>query len=118
MFVTKDVWVVIEDHTTLGRDAHRWLQSQDPTFDKAVEWGARQLIPEWDTPHASPSPPGTPPRPYAITLIDLRTGVLTKAAVTKRPNSLVALAVHGSGITCMLLDRDENEVKVTTAVKV
>ncbi|XP_006455277.1 hypothetical protein AGABI2DRAFT_138510 [Agaricus bisporus var. bisporus H97] len=118
VFVEKDLWVVIEDHTTAGRDVYRWLRSQDPTYDEAVEWGARQLIPEWDVPHASPSPPGVPPRPYAATLIDLRTGVLTKAAVTKRPNGMVALAVHGSGITCMLLDRNENEVKSTTAVKV
>jgi hypothetical protein len=118
VFVEKGVWVVIEDHTVRGRDVYRWLRSQDPTFDEAVEWGARQLTPEWDTPQAGPSPPGAPPRPYAITLIDLRTGVLAKAAATKRPNDMVALAIHGSGITCMLLDRDEKEAKATTAVKV
>ncbi|KAF7762512.1 hypothetical protein Agabi119p4_9105 [Agaricus bisporus var. burnettii] len=118
IFVKKDDWIAIEDHTTIGRDAYRWLQSQDPTFDKEVEWGARQLIPQWDVPHAGPSPPGVPPRPYTVTLIDLRTGVLTKAAVTKRPNSMIALAIHGSGITCMLLDRNEKEVKVATAAKV
>jgi hypothetical protein len=119
IFVEKDVWVVIEDQTTMGWDAQRWLQSQDPTFDKAVEWGNRQLIPRWDNPHTGPSPSGTSLRPYAVTLIDLRTGVFTKAVVTKRPNSMVALAVHGSGITCILLDRDEKiKAKVTTAVKV
>ncbi|EKM76704.1 hypothetical protein AGABI1DRAFT_130998 [Agaricus bisporus var. burnettii JB137-S8] len=118
MFVKKDVWFVIEDHTTVGGDARCWLQSQDATFRKAVEWGARQLVPQWDTPHASPSPPGTPPHPYAVTLVDLRTGVLVKAAVTKRPNGMVALAIHGSGITWMLLDRDDKKVKVTPAVKV
>lgn len=118
MFVEKDVWVVIEDHTTAGRDPYRWLQSQDPTFDNATEWGARQLIPEWDVPQASPSPPGMPPRPYAVSLIDLRTGVMTKATVTKKPNGMVILAVHGSGITCMLLDRDEKHIKATVAVKV
>jgi hypothetical protein len=119
VFVEKDIWVAIEDHTVIGRDVYRWLRTQDPTFDElAIEWGARQLIPEWDIPQAVPSPPGAPPRPYALTLIDLRTGVLTKAAVTKRPNGLVALAIHGSGITCMLLDRNEKEAKATTAVKV
>ncbi|KAF9450785.1 hypothetical protein P691DRAFT_809479 [Macrolepiota fuliginosa MF-IS2] len=119
MFVEKDTWIVIEDHIAPGRDAYRWLQTQDPTFDNASEWGSRQLIPQWDPPHPrGPSPPGNLPHPYAATLIDLRTGVLTRAAVTSRPNDMVLLAVHGGGVTCMLLDRDEKAVKATVAVKV
>ncbi|KXN84021.1 hypothetical protein AN958_00580 [Leucoagaricus sp. SymC.cos] len=119
MFVEKDTWFVLEDHTVSGHEPYRWLQSQDPTFDNASEWGARQLIPQWD----SPEPKGSAispvsRRPYAVTLIDLRTGVFTKAAVTTRPNDMVVLAVHGSGITCMLLDRDEKKVKLTIAAKV
>jgi len=118
MFVEKDTWVVMEDHIIGGYDPYRWLQSQDPTFDDASEWGPRQLIPQWDRAQLGPSPPGSPPHPYAATLIDLRTGVLTKVAVTSRPNNMVILAVHGSGITCMLLDRDDKKIASTVAVKV
>jgi hypothetical protein len=119
IFVEKRAWVVIEDHTIKDRDAYRWLQSQDPTYGKAIEWGARQLIPEWDTPRCDLSLPGSPSSPYAVTLIDLRSGVFTRAAVTKLPNDMVALAVHGSGVTCMLLDRNQDlEGEGATAVKV
>lgn len=118
MFVEKDTWVVMEDHITGGYDPYRWLQSQDPTFDDASEWGPRQLIPQWDRAQLCPSPPGSLPHPYAATLIDLQTGVLTRVAVTSRPNNMVILAVHGSGITCMLLDRDDKKVASTVAVKV
>ncbi|KXN80749.1 hypothetical protein AN958_08053 [Leucoagaricus sp. SymC.cos] len=83
MFVEKDTWFVLEDHTVSGHEPYRWLQSQDPAFDNASEWGARQLIPQWD----SPEPKGS-------------------------------ATVHGSGITCMLLDRDEKKVKLTIAAKV
>lgn len=113
----QDLWFVAEDHKIPGGNAHRWLRSQDPTFDRPdAEWGPRQLIPQWEP--WSLKHNNAPMQPYAATLIDLRTGVWTKAAVTSRPNDMVVLAVHGSGITCMLLDREEREIRSTIAIKV
>ncbi|KAF5348905.1 hypothetical protein D9756_009810 [Leucocoprinus leucothites] len=117
IFVKQDMWFVAEDHNVPGGNAHRWLERQDPFFNQsAAEWGPRQLIPQWGSWDLKNN--NTPTKPYGVTLIDLRTGVWTKAIVTSRPNDMVILAVHGSGITCMLLDREEKEVKSTIATKV
>ncbi|KAF9445429.1 hypothetical protein P691DRAFT_734994 [Macrolepiota fuliginosa MF-IS2] len=122
MFVVKDTWIVVEDHTIApDHDPFKWLQFRDHTFSNATEWGSRQLIPEWEKRSPSNSnsnSPGIMGHPHAATLIDLRTHVLTRTFVTGRPNDMVVLAVHGSGITCMLLDRDEKAKKVTVAAKV
>ena len=113
IFVEKSGWIAVEDHTTLEHDPVRWVQSQDPSYVNATEWGDRQLVPRWDD---TKSPLFTPP--HSITLMDLRTGVFTKAVVTSCPNDMVILAVHGSGITSMLLSRDVTTVKSSIASKV
>jgi hypothetical protein len=48
----------------------------------------------------------TTANPYSATLIDLSTGVFVKTLISTVPNTMVVLAVHGSGVTCMLLDRE------------
>lgn len=120
IYVRKDKWIVIEDHKAPGRDAYRYLQSKDPSYTMAVEWGTRQLVPKWDVPHVME--PSLGPRqtvhPYPATLIDLRTGLIIRTLVTTRPNDMVVLAMHGNGVTCMLLDRDKDAQMVTISVKV
>ena len=98
----KDTWIAVEDHNTPGHDPVRWVQSQDPSYFNASEWGDRQLAPRWDDVNST----SLTPRPYNVTLMDLQSGVFTKAVVTSCPNDMVILAVHGSGITSMLLSRD------------
>lgn len=115
IYVKKDGWIVFDG----DKDPIPFLQSRDPDYTKSVEWGARQLIPTWDEPDShGKNPPGKPPYLRTIILVDLKTGVSTKAVVTGRPNNMVALAVHGSGVTCMLLDRNKDALEATVSVKV
>ncbi|KAJ3565200.1 hypothetical protein NP233_g7788 [Leucocoprinus birnbaumii] len=75
IFVQHDVWFVVEDHTVVGRNVFRWLQSQDPSLTDAgeLEWGPRQLIPEWGF-HRPKQEKNRLPEPVPVTLMDLRTG--------------------------------------------
>lgn len=113
IFVEKPGWIAVEDHTTPEHDPVRWIRSQDPSYTDATEWGDRQLVPRWND---IKSPSFTPP--HSVMLMDLQTGVFTKAVVTSCPNDMVILAVHGSGITSMLLTRDRTAAKLTIASKV
>ncbi|KAF5348889.1 hypothetical protein D9756_009820 [Leucocoprinus leucothites] len=116
IYVKKDGWVVYEDHLS---DPIPLLATKDFSYRNMTEWGNRQLIPRWDAPTKHLENPGEDvPRPYRITLVDLQTGVYTKAMVTGRPNNMVILAVHGGGITCMLLQREEKALEARVSVKV
>ncbi|KAF5348891.1 hypothetical protein D9756_009822 [Leucocoprinus leucothites] len=118
--VKKDGWVVYEDRLFPNHDPIPFIRRRDPSYLKMTEWGDRQLIPRWDVSTES-HVNGTAeevPRPYRVTLVDLQTGVYTKAMVTDRPNNMVVLAVHGSGITCMLLKREEKPSGATVSAKV
>ncbi|THU76093.1 hypothetical protein K435DRAFT_974575 [Dendrothele bispora CBS 962.96] len=68
----------------------------DHGLGKLAEWGDQQMIPTWDSPMRVPYMTGH--------LVDLRMGIKVRVVVTGRPNSMVVLAVHGSGITYMLLN--------------
>ncbi|KAF5345098.1 hypothetical protein D9756_011170 [Leucocoprinus leucothites] len=125
IYVTKDRWVVIEDFKAPGASAFRFLQAQDPSFRGGIEWGsgsAKQITPRWEDGIRHLMEPRTSrdaAYPYPVTLIDLRTGILVKSLVTSRPNDMAVLAIHGMGVTCMLLDRDTKTRKgPTIGVKV
>ncbi|THU92823.1 hypothetical protein K435DRAFT_780093 [Dendrothele bispora CBS 962.96] len=55
------------------------------------------MTPTWDASSGVPHVRGH--------LVDLRMGIKVQVTVTERPNSMVVLAVHGSGVTYMLLKR-------------
>ncbi|EEB97676.1 hypothetical protein MPER_02961, partial [Moniliophthora perniciosa FA553] len=81
-----------------GSDPAKVLGNVDPTFTELVDWGDRQMAPTWDVPgdqymHGH--------------LVDLRTGIKVRVVVSRKPNVMVDLGVHGSGVTYMLLDRPE-----------
>ncbi|THU93617.1 hypothetical protein K435DRAFT_779748 [Dendrothele bispora CBS 962.96] len=69
----------------------------DDRLGKLAEWGERQMAPEWDSPTRVPCMMGH--------LVDMVAGIKVRVVVTGRPNSMVVLAVHGSGVTYMLLNR-------------
>ncbi|KAK0216876.1 hypothetical protein IW262DRAFT_1256726, partial [Armillaria fumosa] len=41
------------------------------------------------------------------TLVDLNSRVMVKVVVTGKPTVMIILAIHGSGVTSMLVDRKE-----------
>ncbi|THU93649.1 hypothetical protein K435DRAFT_571690, partial [Dendrothele bispora CBS 962.96] len=73
------------------------LGQVDRGLGRLADWGDRQMAPKWDEPEKSQYKMGH--------LIDLRMGIKHRVVVTGKPNSMAVLAVHGCGITYMLLDR-------------
>lgn len=103
IYVEKDKWVVVEDWKVPGRDAYGFLQTQDPSYTRRIEWNDAK----WDVPHLmEPRTNQAMASPYAATLIDLSTGVFVKTLISTVPNTMAVLATHGSGVTVMLLDRE------------
>ncbi|KAK7042998.1 hypothetical protein VNI00_008736 [Paramarasmius palmivorus] len=66
---------------------------------RIVDWGEEQMAPRWDVPTS---------RYMRGHLVDLRTGIKVRVVVSKRPNAMVVLGVHGCGVTYMLLNRSDN----------
>ncbi|PBL03966.1 hypothetical protein ARMGADRAFT_39141 [Armillaria gallica] len=101
IYLQRDGWIFLEDGIW-GHDPQRRLGAQDPKLAELIEWGDRQLIPNWN-------PPGEKVKEGANgTLLDLNNGVIVKVFVSDKPNALIALAIHGSGVTSMLVDRKED----------
>ncbi|KAJ7126258.1 hypothetical protein C8R44DRAFT_566033, partial [Mycena epipterygia] len=66
-----------------------------------------QLVPRWEAPGRRPW--------FTGKLVDLRSKVYAEMIVVGRPNAMVPLAIHGSGVTCMLLERPEDSEKDPTS---
>jgi hypothetical protein len=103
IYVVKDGWVIIlESQWTKGpraaKSVDEWLGRIDSRFSRLEAWGqATQLVPEWSHPsHA-----------VKATLVDLAHLVKAETYVipSTRINAIVPLAIHGCGVTCLLLER-------------
>jgi len=102
MYIARGGWVFL-DESKWGKDPRVTLGDQDSNLRNLGDWGLdRQLTPQW-------VPPRHGRRGF---LVDLRNQILVKTIVNTRPNALVPLAVHGSGITCMLLCRPHNHADI------
>jgi hypothetical protein len=99
MFVARDGWVALED-SVWGSDPRHALKRVDMTLGLSI-WGEQQLVPNWDT---APPKSGTA-QTRGITLFDTSCQVAVKAKVMGNVNDLIILAIHGNGVSCMLLDR-------------
>ncbi|KAJ7626555.1 hypothetical protein DFH06DRAFT_1304655 [Mycena polygramma] len=104
MYLDREGWVFLED-SLWGDELEAKLGEQDNNLCTLTDWGERQLVPRWE-------PPG-PKRPsYRGKLVDLRSRVCIDVIVVSPPNvAMVPLAIHGSGVTCMLLQRPEDSEK-------
>ncbi|KIJ45912.1 hypothetical protein M422DRAFT_129897, partial [Sphaerobolus stellatus SS14] len=76
-----------------------------------LQWGNRQLVPEWEMPKC---PNGR--RIRKGLLVDLERPLVVNVQVLEIPNQLVALAIHGTGITCVLLNRSDNALELASKV--
>ncbi|GJJ08047.1 hypothetical protein Clacol_002254 [Clathrus columnatus] len=108
IYVVREGWVYL-DTTGWNDQAVDKLKDQDPNFAPFTTWGDEQLCPKWDPPsqdyknHKKKSKSN--PRYQHGFLVDLKSKVIVSVTVIDRPNSLIVLALHGCGITCMLLNR-------------
>ncbi|KAK7458721.1 hypothetical protein VKT23_009721 [Stygiomarasmius scandens] len=96
-----------EGDSAWGTTPETRLKQLDSGLEKLVEWGDEQMVPKWNT---------SGPQFKIGHLIDLRSRTKAQVVVTKRPNSIVVLGIHGSGVTCMLLNRPDGENKVAEKV--
>ncbi len=92
-------WVHL-DEETWGEDPSLKLGKLDRRLSQLKEWGhpGQQPVPKW---HPSVDS-------NQATLVDLANGIFTRVHTLHKPKVVLPLAVHGSGITCMLLDRPED----------
>ncbi|KAK7455870.1 hypothetical protein VKT23_010907 [Stygiomarasmius scandens] len=79
----------------------------DSRLGELIGWDNYQLAPKWNDFN---------PRFKVGHLVDLQSGMKAQVFVTKRPNAMAVLAVHGTGVTCMLLNRPEGASKVAEKV--
>ncbi|TFK31682.1 hypothetical protein BDQ12DRAFT_693716 [Crucibulum laeve] len=111
MYIVREGWVYIDD-TQWGPDIGKTLGAQDRHLRHLAYWGERQLVPKWDPIKLKDS--NTQSR--AGTLVDLNSRVAAKTNVLGVPNDLIMLAVHGCGITCMLLHRPDDPKLISPKV--
>ncbi|KAJ7207324.1 hypothetical protein B0H12DRAFT_1195620 [Mycena haematopus] len=103
MYLERQGWVFLDDDLW-GDKLEAKLGEQDNNLRKLTNWGDRQLVPQWEMPKHRPDR-------FTGKLVDLRSRVYVDAIVVSRPNAMIPLAIHGSGVTCMLLERDEGSEK-------
>jgi hypothetical protein len=108
MFIVREGWYVLED-SVWGFDPSHALTRIDRDLGlNLTVWGEQQLAPNWD---AAPPRSGTE-QTRSITLFDASCQVAVKAKVMGNVNDLIVLAIHGNGVSCMLLDRPVLGAKV------
>ncbi|KAJ7205295.1 hypothetical protein GGX14DRAFT_315116, partial [Mycena pura] len=101
MYVERDGWVFLQE-SKWGEKLEDKLGEQDSHFRTLKPWGSKQMIPKWSAPKGS----------FRGKLLDLKTCVYTDVIdVVAVPNAIVPLAIHGSGVTCILLERAEDKDK-------
>ncbi|PBK58362.1 hypothetical protein ARMSODRAFT_1036634 [Armillaria solidipes] len=98
IYLQRNGWIFL-DHSHWGDELQSSIGRQDPNLAELFEWGESWLIPTW-------SPPSGKDKQYARgSLLDLDNRVMVKVVVTDKPNALISLVVHGSGVTSMLVAR-------------
>ncbi|KAJ7486660.1 hypothetical protein FB451DRAFT_1026531, partial [Mycena latifolia] len=108
MYLDREGWIFLED-SQWGEKFQEKLGEQDHNLRTLTHWGSRllkTLVPRWEAPGRRPW--------MASKLIDLHSRVYVETAVVSRPNALVPLAIHESGVTCMLLERPEATPRTPT----
>ena len=118
MYLERGGWVILDDNSwekhspeSKMRSLSAWLGHRDSHLRYLETWGESQLAPQWETPRR---------QTIQATLVDLKNAVFTQTTVIDPPraNALVPLAVHGCGMTCMLIHRPQNKTGGVVSHKV
>ncbi|PVF93330.1 hypothetical protein CPB86DRAFT_801317 [Serendipita vermifera] len=97
-----------------GYTAQEYLGERDSSLQALGSWGENQLAPEWtyDFRNWTKSERDSMKR---STLLDLELGIMADCYIRecedKPPNALVPLAVHGCGITCLIMHHHDDRTK-------
>ncbi|KAJ7754577.1 hypothetical protein B0H16DRAFT_1542834 [Mycena metata] len=105
IYLVRSGWVFLED------EVEARLGKLDPTLHTLDSWGEQQFSPRWQPPQHRPY--------FAAKVVDLRRRVSVDVIVVSRPTSMVLLALHGPGITAMLITPhvDPNQRRIGAARK-
>ncbi|KAI3608816.1 hypothetical protein WG66_003803 [Moniliophthora roreri] len=129
MYLEHNGWVFLsetkwndggEGDAAWGSDPEKVLRRLDASLD-LFEWGDRQMVPRWEPDRDKDGAKDVRDsdnwhRYMRGQLVDLRTGIRVRVVVAQKPNAMVALAIHGSGITYMLLNRPDNVYEIAAKV--
>ncbi|KAJ7138618.1 hypothetical protein C8R46DRAFT_610367 [Mycena filopes] len=98
MFLEHKGWIFLPDDEWGDLNTmQQTLAHLDGRLHQLKPWGKLQLTPQWEDPTTRRSRPGK--------LIDLEHGIYIETSVVEIPNVLAPLAIHGNGVTCVLLHR-------------
>ncbi len=109
IYLQRDGWIFLDD-SLWGYEPQHNLGIHDPKLTELIEWGDCQLIPNWNLPGEEEDQQANG------TLLDLNSRVMVKVFVSGKPNALIALAIHGSGVTSMLVNRTDNLDSIVSKV--
>jgi hypothetical protein len=130
MYLQRVGWIFLKDSdwefSLNGQQSE--LGNEDSHLRKLTSWGThmllvlitssdlpscagdRQLVPKWEPPHHQRRDEDSV---TTVTgrLVDLSTGVCVDAVVTEPPDFVLPLAIHGTGVSCLLLKRPKDAAK-------
>ncbi|KAJ7200128.1 hypothetical protein GGX14DRAFT_315945, partial [Mycena pura] len=112
MYLQRVGWIFLKDSDwEFSVDGQQLeLGNEDSHLRKLTFWGDRQLVPKWESPHHQHRNEDSV-ETFTGRLVDLSTGVCVDAVVTERPDFVLPLAIHGTGVSCLLLKRSKNAAK-------
>ncbi|GJJ08100.1 hypothetical protein Clacol_002308 [Clathrus columnatus] len=115
IYVVREGWLYLDTIGWSDQVVDK-LKEHDPKLAPFTNWGDEQLCPRWDPPQNHKNKQLKNPGYQDGLLVDLRSKVIVSVTVIDRPNSLIVLALHGCGITCMLLNRPAKRNSIAAKV--
>ena len=105
LYVEKTGIIMLREKVLQGQTPEAYLASKDRQLETLEPWGDHQLAPQWIQ-------GGSVVDSEEVTLVDLMSRVKSKFLVRnwegKEPNALVPIAVHGCGVTCLVLHHHDD----------
>ncbi|KAJ7032264.1 hypothetical protein C8F04DRAFT_1040594 [Mycena alexandri] len=96
MFLERKGWIFLPDSEWADLNTIEQILGRELKL-----WGKLQLAPKWEDPTKRRCTPGR--------LVDLEHGIYIETNVVELPNVLAPMAIHGNGITCVLLHRKNRQ---------
>lgn len=108
LYVKKGVYL-LTPKTLDGQSPDEYMESKDRQLTSLELWGADQLAPQWKVPNVASE---------EASVVDLISRVRSPFHMRKwegkEPNALIPIAVHGCGVTCLVVHHEDSS---TAAVK-
>jgi hypothetical protein len=117
IYLEKGGFAILNNERWEGQDdytVNQYLGERDSRLEELGNWGRNQLAPEW-TYDLSTWAEEERDDIRKATLVDLNLGIKAECYIReweeKPPNALIPLAVHGCGVTCLILHHHDDRLK-------